>query len=73
MSLVKTKTFWVGVVSILAAIVAAVFGGNETIDSVNVVEAGKALLSDEKLYVGLGFITGRAALLREIRSLVQGG
>lgn len=73
MSLVKTKTFWVGVVSILAAVVAAVFGGNETIDSVSVVEVGKVLLSDEKLYVGVAAITGRAALLRGIRSLVQGG
>lgn len=66
----QTKTFWVGVVSVIAAVVAAVFGGNETIDHFSVAEAAKALASDPKLYVGVAAITGRAALIGQIEHLL---
>jgi hypothetical protein len=70
-NLFKTRTFWVGVTAIFAAVVAAVFGQNETIDHVNVMEALKTFVADPKTYVGFASIFGRAAIVNVLKGLLN--
>ena len=61
--LVRTKTFWAGVLAIGAAIVAAFFPGADD-QPAGVGAALHALVNDPKLWVGLIGITGRSAALK---------
>lgn len=59
MDLLTTKTFWIGVVTLLAGIIEACFSaGDEFSFSLT------TLISSEKVLLGLGMITGRHALLK---------
>lgn len=53
-ALIKTKTFWVGVLTIAAAVIDAAFtpGG------------WGQIWNDQKLWIGLTAITGRGAILK---------
>ena len=59
----QTKTFWAGVVSILAGVVVATFGDQEA--ALPIKEIILNLISDEKLWLGILAITGRQALIRK--------
>lgn len=68
MQLVKTKTFWGGVLAVLTSIFFAVFGESETPRPLG--EIARALLSDPKLWVGLSAITVRSAIARVASQLL---
>lgn len=70
-NLYRARTFWVGVASVLAAVITAVFGDRETIDHIDIVSTLKTLLGDEKLYLGLAAIFGRASLVNIMAGAVK--
>jgi len=63
MDLLKTKTFWIGIVTLAAGIIEACFSDGEQFSF-----SLTTLLSSEKVLLGLGMITGRHALLKMGRS-----
>lgn len=64
MRLLRTKTFWAGVGAVLvsAGSALAVFGAEDEPGAI--LETLLALVQDPKLWIGLGLIFGRHALLK---------
>lgn len=61
MEILKKKTFWIGIATILAGLIESNFAGDEgTSFSLDF----GATLANLKIWVGLGFITGRQAVLK---------
>ena len=61
-NLVKTKTFWVGLIALLTGMVGVFFPG----DTFHYEGVGQllTLVMNEKVLLGLGLITGRAAVTK---------
>lgn len=59
--LLKTKTFWAAVLSLLASFVLAAFGPDDKL--VTFTTFIQSVLSDDKFWLGVVGITGRNALL----------
>lgn len=62
MALIKTRTFWVALLAVAAAVVDAFFGPGDVLRPLK--DALWNLMSDDKLWVGIVGITGRSALLK---------
>ncbi len=61
--LAKTKTFWVAILALGAAVVAAFFPGADN-QPASISSAFHSLMNDPKLWLGLLGITGRSAALK---------
>lgn len=57
-----TKTIMVGIIAIVAGVVASIYGDDETVDSVKTI-LGR-LWQDPRVLGGLAAITGRAAIAK---------
>jgi len=62
MELLKRKTFWVGLLTMLAGLISGLFAGGESGDEL--AWPGFAALVNAKVIAGLALITGRDAIRR---------